>query len=187
MVRPVSSDFLHSMRFHVAIVDGDQDFLVPQNAEANWPGNSEGGFTSCTIPELSVEPVEYKEGTFIFPRKYPGNPTVSDVSLQRGVTRTDSSFWYWCQASATGGDYRVDLNILHFHRDNTFVGGGITAFDAKLPPGKIYALHEAFPTRCKPAGDMDATASEISLQELDIALEYFEVLDGAGNAIPPMT
>ena len=38
-----------------------------------------------------------------------------------------------------------------------------------------YNCFECFPIRCKPAGDLDATSSEVAIQELDVALEYFTI------------
>lgn len=180
MPRPVSTDFLHSMRFHVSIVGSNNAGYLSggsRNVETN-----DAGFTACTTPELSSETVEYKEGQFIYPRKYPGNPSVSDITMSRGVARQDGSFWIWMQGAVEGGDlaatgtYREDVRIDHYHRDKAFAGGPniqVWAIDAK--PARMYTCREAFPIRHKVSSDLDATASEISIMELDVAMEYFQV------------
>jgi len=77
MARPVAEDFLHSMRFHVEVIDGS----APSTDRLGPP---EAGFARCSVPEPTVEPVEYKEGTYIYTRKQPGNTTFADISLARG-------------------------------------------------------------------------------------------------------
>jgi phage tail-like protein len=176
MARAVASDFLHSMRFHVDIAD-------PNTATFAAKGRPGAGFSMVSTPEATTEAVEYKEGTFIYTRKYPGNPTVADITMSRGVARGDSTFWDWMRRVIEGsGEYRADLNINHYHRlealNREYPTTGAEANLTELfkdSPARVYKIKEAFPTRHKVAGDLDGTASEISIMELDIAFEYFEV------------
>ena len=180
MPRAVTTDFLLSMRFHVSIMGANNaGYLLGGNRAV---GTGVAGFTACSTPELSSEAVEYKEGQFIYPRKFPGNPSVSDITLSRGVARQDSSFWLWMQASVEGGalansgTYREDVQIDHYHRDKAFAGGpNIQVWDTTADPGRRYLCYEAFPIRHKSSSDLDATASEISIMELDVAMEYFKI------------
>jgi phage tail-like protein len=181
MARPVATDFLHSMRFTVDVTAADPAItLIPD-------GRPQAGFSAVTTPEATVEAVEYKEGTFVYTRKYPGNPTVSDLTFSRGVARLDATFWNWLRRVIEGtGDYRADLEIKHFHRDTALIRevpavgtANLTNIDTSSIPAKTYAVHEAFPIRHKVAADLDATASEISVMELDCAYENFEVVQGA--------
>lgn len=183
MARAVASDFLHSMRFHVTS-DANNSLGRKNNADGNQ--GAEAGFSMVSTPEATVEVVEYKEGTFIYTRKQPGNTTVADISMSRGVCRGDSSFWDWLRRVIEGsGEYRSDLQIKHFHRDNAlnreYPGAG-TANKTGLftdSPARTYHVKEAFPSRHKVAGDFDATASEISIMEMDVAFEHFEVEEHA--------
>lgn len=176
MARAVATDFIHSMRFQVVVADPSVATLSPD-------GRADAGFTTVSTPELTVEAIEYKEGTFVYTRKYPGNPTVSDLTFNRGVTRSDSTFWDWIRRVVEGsGEYRVDLDINHFHRqesllrprDQVGTEGNFTSINQDSP-ARIYHVKEAFPIRHKIAGDMDATAGEISIMELDVAYEHFDV------------
>jgi hypothetical protein len=45
-------------------------------------------------------------------------------------------------------------------------------------PARIYHVREAFPTNHKVASDLEATSGEISIMELSIAYEHFEVEEG---------
>jgi len=185
MARALAQDFLHSMRFHVlvAAVDGNSDVdLVTGN------GRPDAGFSAVTTPEATIEAVEYKEGQMVYTRKYPGNPSMSDITLSRGVARGDGTFWRWLRLVIEGADagpaneYRADLAIRHFHRDASLVrsapasGGQANKTNLNTDlPGRTYHVRECFPIRHKVAGDLDATASEISIMELDLAYEHFEV------------
>lgn len=183
MARAVATDYLHSMRFQVAVNDGNNPLTT-----LNPDGVVEAGFSAVTTPEMTVEAVEYKEGNMIYTRKYPGNPSMSDITLSRGVARVDSSFWNWMQLVAEGAEfdqpvaqYRQDLDIRHFHRDTSLTGDTVqnrTQLDVGSP-ARIYRIKEAFPIRHKVAGDLDATASEISIMELDLSFEHFDVVTPA--------
>jgi len=171
MARAQASDFLHSMRFHVTA--SDSGFLDQPPNQADGRGHA--GFSMCSTPEATVEVMEYKEGTFVYTRKFPGNPTMADMTLSRGVARMDSTFWNWIQKVIEGqGEYRTDLQIKHYHRAQALNGPNITQINIENP-ARIYHVKEAFPARHKVAGDMDATAGEISIMELDIAYEHFTV------------
>jgi phage tail-like protein len=180
MAREVATDFIHSMRFQVVTNDGGRPGLSPD-------GRADAGFSMMSTPEATVEAVEYREGTFVYTRKYPGLPTMNDLSMSRGVARGDSKFWDWLRIVIEGsGEYRQDLDINHYHRDTALTRANpvvSTAPDANLTqipvnevvPARVYHISQAFPTRHKVAADLDATASEISIMELDLSFEYFEV------------
>lgn len=185
MARAASTDFLHSMRFHVTTNAADLGAgMQPELFGANVPA----GFMSCTTPEATTEAVEYREGHFNYPMKFPGNTTVSDVTLQKGVAPSSSNFWNWLRVVIEGsGNYRTTVTIKHYNRSvltntrptttvsakssftNTAAGDGVAS--------REYVLYEAFPIRHKVAADLDASSSDISIQELDLAYEYFDVDD----------
>jgi phage tail-like protein len=181
MARELIDDFLHSFRFHAATLT-DYDPL-------SAPGTAEAGFNNMTTPELTIEAVEYKEGLDIYPRKYPGAPTVNEITLSRGVTFIDTSFWQWARATVEGADpYRIDLEIKHYHRGGflttprtTLATADIVTRGESSTPARRYQLYEAFPIRHKPAADLDATSAEVSLMELDVAFESFNVFSAAAG------
>jgi phage tail-like protein len=166
MARAQKEDYLHSFRFHVAVIHGDPNML----------GGPEAGFSAVSAPEMTLEMVEYREGQFTYTRKQPGIPSVAEITMSRGVTTYNTQFWKWIKKAAEGGEYRVDLQILHFQR--TALDGANINTDL---PGRTYEVYEAVPMRHKVAADMDATASEISIQELDVAFERFDVKEGNPN------
>lgn len=200
MARAASTDFLHSMRFHVT-TDFTDNALNVQNfgavtgvATANVPA----GFMSVTTPEATTEAVEYREGTFNYPRKFPGNTTVSDCTLQKGVVPGYTNFWAWMRVVIEGsGDYRCNMTIKHYNRSvlrQKVYSGTNTAASPAFDPDKVggtaarsYVLYEAFAIRHKVAADLDASSSDISVMELDVAYEYFDVQEDAAGVTTAST
>lgn len=182
MARAQNTDFMQSMRFLVTVVN-----VGGGAPTAGGTGFIGAGFSSCSTPGMSLESVEYKEGQMVYSRKQPGNPQMDDVSLAKGVARKSGDFYDWTRTVAEGGgEYRIDFDILHLHRIEGLprgTTGRVSPSTSRKPhelllnPGqkaaRIYHVLEAFPTRFKPASDMDATASEISISELDVAYEDF--------------
>lgn len=174
--RPVNQDLLMSMRFHVTSA-------TPGLGQIEI-GSPQAGFMSVTTPEVTVESLTYKEGHYNFPRKYPGNTTVNDITMQRGVAVTDSTFWDWIKKVITGaGEYRTDLKIHHYDRRLLGRGAdGASSSDniSRVTEGtaataKVYNIKAAFPIRYKVASDLDASSSEVSISELDVSYNYFTI------------
>lgn len=181
MARSLSTDFLHNMRFHVTVVDT----VVGNNPNSFLIGganNQPAGFVSCSAPSMTADAVEYREGSYIYARKYPGFPAVGNVSMSRGVVKGDSSFLVWMFHTISGpGEYRADLDVKHFHRDGLYAGGGAAITEVSniqdKDPARTYQLKQCFPTSHKVAGDLEASSADVSVMELEVALEYFTVKD----------
>ena len=187
MARAKISDFLHSFRFHVVLTgfgsDGDKQLLRSTDDRAD------AGFNAVSTPEASHDAVEYREGTYIYTQKFPGIPSISDITLSRGVAHKDGKFWQWMKDVIEGNsEYRANLSIFHLHRDSRPASGAGTLEEYSppeaSPPGGFihYKCNQALPIRHKVSSDLDATASEVSIQELDLAIESFDVLDSPSAA-----
>ena len=162
MSRSHITDPFQTFRFHVkATKAGSLEPLGPVAA----------GFNSVTLPTQTIESAEYKEGIMVYRRKFPGDTTFDDITLTRGVTVVNSEFWNWVNATSSGREYRVDLQILHFHRDNITDQSDFST----LTPSRIIDCYECFPLSVKSGSDMDSMTSEISIQELTISIERFSI------------
>ena len=190
MARAQATDFLQNFRFHVETIDraGTGWNPIDYNRTSSGNGGNTGvdsvaGFQSCSLPDVSMDAVEYREGTYKYTKKFAGVPTISDVSLMRGVVVKDTAFYDWIIRAVSGAEYRADIQIKQFTRNNMVLpdGGGEAEWsvgeNAIIPPkcARTYICHECLPTRAKPAGDLDATSSEVAMGECDFALEWFEV------------
>jgi phage tail-like protein len=188
MARAKSTDYLHNFRFHV-LVRGFGDGVGEAKLGTAAPTVS-AGFNAVTTPEATHDAVEYREGHFIYTQKYVGIPTISDITMSRGVAMRDGTFWAWMKDVIEGNaEYRANVSIYHLHRDSKqpSVADSNNEFQkvnvADSDPGWIeYKLNQCFPIRHKVSSDLDATASEVSIQELDMAIESFNTTESAGTA-----
>jgi phage tail-like protein len=177
-MRAAVDDLMQGFRFHVRGKNrDDKDLLQPgfiRGAAGGEPfeGGAEAGFQSVTLPELSLEPVEYREGTFTWTQKYPGPPTVSDCTLMRGIAKKDTAFFDWVYGAVTGVEYRMDVTIWHYQRAEM----GSAARSETSTDMRRVLCHNCVPTRAKPAADFDSMSGEVSMAEVDFALESFELL-----------
>jgi hypothetical protein len=115
MPRGINSDFLQGYNFWAEAIGADgADFL----AETDAPGASgaHAGFNNITIPEISADAVEYREGHRTWTSKQPGIPTVGTVSMQRGATLSTTAFYTWGMSVVEGREFRSDLTIYEFPR-----------------------------------------------------------------------
>lgn len=142
------------------------------------------GFQSITMPELTAEAETIQPLNSAYPVTFAAKYTVGTMTLTRGVTPYDSTFWRWIRRSVSGED-RVQRNLLLLH----FMGLGIGNDAGPIVPavpgvgvgnlevirgfGKGYILWDCVPTRYKSGTDLDGSSGEISIAELDIQPLYF--------------
>jgi phage tail-like protein len=151
MARSIETDPYHKFRFHV--VDPAGGNLDPV-----------AGFMTVTMPNVAAEEPTYREGTFVWTQKYPGVPTVGDVSMTKGVFRRDSDFHRWILKCINGGqDYRADLIVYQYHISDEF---GING-----SPSRATRLLEAWAKDVKSTEDLDASSSEVLTQSLTLSVE----------------
>lgn len=186
MARAAATDPLHNFRFHVTAGEvagiDSSDPLQPTvgHAAGGIIGQqAQAGFQAATLPELTVETAEYREGNKTYTEKYPGVPTVNDITLTRGVARADTAFITWVLAAAEGAEYRTDINIFHAVREGRSFPYDADA-DFTSANSKLYRLFNAYPSRVKVGTDMDSTSSDVSLAEIDIVYERFTVESPTG-------
>jgi len=187
MARAASEDFLQNFRFHVRAdfgevgnADNGFDPLAFQaGTEGGSGADSVAGFQSVTIPDVSVNAAEYRTGIRVFTMKQPGVPTFTDITMMRGVVRRDTRFFRWMLRYFQGFQFRADLTIYQWGQEANPAkpdGTGsdiLSGFDGTL--ARTTVVHEAFPLSVKPAGDLDANADDISLAEITLAYEWFEI------------
>jgi len=171
MARAESTDFLQVFRYFVRATGADGSRMLQP------AGRPDAGFSQVGTPRLAIENASYKEGQMIYARKQPGTASFEDISMSRGITRGDTTFWGWAQKTAEGsGEYRADLDVEVFHRAQALVR---TTGDARNTlaiatdrPAVIIHILNAFPNGTPLFGELDANSSEIAVQELGITLEH---------------
>ena len=182
MARAQATDPLHNFRYHARAtpVDGLGDDPLQGGGAPLGDGFSpaataEAGFQAASTPEYTVEVAEYREGLLTYTQKYPGIPTTNDVTFSRGVARFETAFYDMVVAAIEGREYRTDITYFHAQREGRSAPFN-AADDFSNTNSKRYILRNAWGSRVKVAADMDATSSDISLAEIDIAYESFDVI-----------
>jgi phage tail-like protein len=165
MARAQNTDYMQGFRFHAVALDDES--LLEFSAQEGLPGG-QAGFQSVTIPDISTDAVEYREGTMTWTRKQPGPPTVGEATLSRGICIRDTKFFDWMYTKVIGGkEYRTDILIYHYHRSEQ----QLAAAGGPANATRKYILHECFPSMAKLAGDLEATSGDISLAEITLVCE----------------
>ncbi len=172
MVRPAANDLMQSFRFHATADIAGADPLQFTERGTGFDQGGQAGFQSVTLPDVTLEATEYREGTMKWTQKYPGVPTVSDVTLMRGIAKRDTAFHNWVMLALEGEEYRTDVTIWHYQRTEME-----SASKSETDDGfRRIACKECFGMRSKPGADLDSMSGEVSLAECDFSCENFDVL-----------
>ena len=174
-MRAAVDDLMQGFRFHVTASNAGGVDPLQFTREGEYEGAAQAGFQSVTLPEITVEATEYREGTFKWTQKYPGPPTVSDCTLMRGVTKGDTQFHQWVMGSVDGAEYRCDVTIWHYQRAEM---GQANQAETSNDMRRV-ECHNCVPIRSKPGADFDSMSGEVSMAEVDYAMEWFDVFPKA--------
>ncbi len=124
-------------------------------------GIVQAGFSECTIPDTTNEPIEYREGneeTTV--RKLPGLTKYGNITLKWGITDSMELFnWRKQVIQGKMGDARRNIAIiLHDEEGN---------------PAARWEFREAWPSKYD-APDLNAKGNDVAIETLDIVHEGME-------------
>jgi phage tail-like protein len=119
-------------------------------------------FSEVTIPEITIDTVDYREGTDKSPgrRRLSGMTTYGNVSLKRGITASLDLYEWHQMIIATGTSGQ-----------NARRHGTIILFDTDV--SKIaakWSFFHAFPTTYQSSG-LNASSAEVMIETLDLVIE----------------
>jgi phage tail-like protein len=122
-------------------------------------GITQASFTDATGFDVTVEPIEYREGgQFPGPRKLPGMAKFGNITLKRGIT--DSAELYeWFKGVSNGV---VDRR-----------NGSIILLDTQGEEKIRWNFFEAWPTKWD-APDFSAKGNEVAIETLELVIERLE-------------
>ena len=197
MARNVLTDFLQDNHFwlmDVGIVSGQPAIPI---------FNPLAGFSAISAPEITLEMADITEGNSLFRKKVVKRGDVGSITLSRGSTFWDADFYRWTMTALTGDTQvvvklqgkdtpisqggpspRRDLLLIHYFRlavpvVQDAVGTvnslqSAISFTAPKIPARAWLLKGCIPTRYKSGGDFDAASGQISIMELEVAVESME-------------
>ncbi len=117
----------------------------------------EAGFSEVSAPDISSDPVEYREGNMagMTPGKQPGILKYSNVTLKRGTTDSQL-FVNWMKSVQEGKVERKTVVI--------------TLMDDTMADVASWQLEKAWPTKYT-APDVNATSNEVAIESLELVCE----------------
>lgn len=124
-------------------------------------------FKSITIPEVTLETKEIREGNWPFKHVIPlGFVSTGECTIQSAITPLSLDFYLWFHQAVYGiGAPRRNFTVVHTRQD-------------KLEPRRIIVLEGCIPIGWKPSSTFDASSSEVSIEELTMSVHRVEVLPG---------
>ena len=141
------------------------DPYLSGNFRVEIDNTSASSFSEVHGLEISVEPVDYREGTDVplSVRKLPGVVTYSNITLKRGYTQ-NQDLWAWMK------------NILNGVIDRR--NGSIVLEDQERNEVVRWNFKNAWP--CKYAGpSLHANSNEVAIETLELCCEQIELATGA--------
>ena len=184
MARTILDDYLQAFPFWLMDVSSINELPVL---------NPLLGFSSITAPEITAEIQDITEGNWIFKKKVLKNADVGNITLMRGATFYDLDFYNWILAAlgvkqalsvgATFGGFSPRRNLLLIHyfssRPNEFGDSLVPSSPGPFEvlarvPARAFYLQGCIPVRYKSGTDYDARSSDISVLELELAVESME-------------
>lgn len=161
--RSVAEDQIQSFRFRVFEVEGGAGAFAEEVPVA--------GFNTVTTPNLTIEQAEHRTGAEKYTRKFPGVPTWEDCTMTRGILYQDTTFYDWAINKYLGKTpFRTDLEVRVYNQE----GDGWTSEDDDFIRKII--MRNCFPNSVKILGDLDASASDVNVQEITVAVEEVELV-----------
>jgi len=161
-VRSVAQDEIQSFRFRVFEIDGGAGVFDNENPVA--------GFNTVTTPNLTFETAEHRTGSRKYARKFLGPPTWEAGTMTRGILRGDTTFYDWAIDKYLGRKpFRTDLEIRVYDQEED---GSDVANDEAV---RSEIWRQCIPSSVKPMGDLDASATDVNMQEITVEVEEVEL------------
>jgi phage tail-like protein len=127
-------------------------------------GGTRIGFSEVSGLTQENQAIEYREGSFpeYSSIKMPGLRKFSNITLKRGIIKSDNEFFAWLST--------VKLNTVE-RRDIV-----ITLLNEQHNPVVVWTVHNAFPVKVEGPG-LKASGNEVAIESIELAHEGLEILN----------
>jgi len=134
------------------------DPVAKCNFKVSIPGLSESiGFQKVSGLSRERAVVEYKESGYKYTHKMPGNETVGEVTLERGVFRSQEIYNLY-RDSLTNPQFRKTVTVVSLDKDGNSV--------------QRWTLAEAWVSKWE-GTDFDAESDDVAVEKLTMQFEYY--------------
>lgn len=132
--------------------------------EVKWDGEVMS-FQEVSGLDVEAQPIEYRAGDspIFSAMKMPGLKKYSDVTMKKGVFKSDTKFWDWFNAIKMNTVKRMPVTI--------------SLLDEAGKPEMVWTLTNAWPTKIT-ATDLKSTGDEVAIETIVIAHEGLTISNG---------
>jgi phage tail-like protein len=125
-------------------------------------GGQRVGFSEVSGLTQENQAIEYRDGSFpeYSAIKMPGLRKFSNITLKRGIVKSDNDFANWLAT--------VKLNTVE-RRDVV-----VSLLNEQHQPVMVWKVHNAFPVKVEGPG-LKATGNEVAIESIEIAHEGLEL------------
>jgi phage tail-like protein len=115
--------------------------------------------------DMEAEPVEYRHGdsSGFSAIKMPGIKKTGNVTMKKGIARSDSKFWDWYSQIKMNTMKRVPVTI--------------SLLDEAGAPVMVWRLADAWPTNITGV-DLKSDGSEVAIESIEFAHEGITISEG---------
>jgi phage tail-like protein len=125
--------------------------------QVEW-GGTRIGFTEVSGLSVELQTIDYREGSSLEYQatKMPGIPQFSNITLKRGMYKSDNEFFQWLNTVKLNNIERRDLTI--------------SLLNESHEPVTTWKVKEAFPTKVE-GPTLNATGNEAAIESIELAHE----------------
>jgi phage tail-like protein len=129
--------------------------------QVDWSG-TRIGLTEISGLDITNDVIEYREGSSpeYSKIKMPGQRKFSNITMKRGIFKSDNDFYTWFNT--------INMNTVT-RRDIT-----ISLLDETLAPVVVWKVKNAWPSKIT-STDLKADGNDVAIESLEIAHEGFTI------------
>lgn len=175
MARSFDSDPLEAFNFALLEVPVLGIPAFPIKAGESALDQSLVSFQSISLPTMTLQTRKYQEGNWPFQHSIILNQVqTGQVKITQAVTSLNIDFWQWFMQAVSGDRTlgqsapRRHFAVIHTKSD-------------KIIPRRTIILWDCIPVEIKPSSDLDASKSEICIEELTMECNRWDIVPGIGT------
>ena len=141
------------------------DWPIPKfRFEVKWDSNVMS-FQEVSGLDIEAQAIEYRHGDSpsFSSIKMPGLKKFSDVTMKKGVMKSDNKFWDWFNEIKMNTIKRIPVTI--------------SLLDEEGSPTMVWTLANAFPLKIS-GTDLKSTGNEVAVETIVIAHEGLTIANG---------